>query len=84
MSTQTLTDPSVRADEIDIHRERCDACGHRAYVVTEHITGAGPLPLSWCAHHFEAYTQDLIAAGGVRVQLDRRDLLGARETEVHA
>ena len=32
------------------HTDRCDKCGHAAYVRTE--SHASTLQLMWCAHHF--------------------------------
>ncbi|QTE30932.1 DUF7455 domain-containing protein [Pengzhenrongella sicca] len=52
--TETRALPSVR----DMAHERCDACGHRAYVLV--MTSAGPL--AFCAHHFQRADD---AGGGI-------------------
>ena len=70
---------------VDVHRERCDACGHRAYVVTAIDTGKDrPSLLSWCGHHFALNEATLAACETMLGLVDRRDLLTVRETGVHA
>lgn len=35
--------------------DRCDRCGHRAFVITLHEAGV----LLWCAHHFNTHEAPL-------------------------
>lgn len=80
MSTTTApTQPVIFVEELGtaardaaarIEHERCDSCGHRAYVVTVVPSAAGPMPLSWCAHHFEA-----VGKGTGAVAIDIRSRL---------
>ena len=53
----------------DMAHERCDLCGHRAYVMV--MTAGGPL--TFCAHHFQ---EGAIALAGVSAVIhDIRDQL---------
>ena len=50
-----VNDPAIpvtvaQAAALDMERERCETCGHRAYVMVITIMG----PLAFCAHHFTA------------------------------
>lgn len=79
----TALDATAVAPAISIDHERCDQCGHRAYVVTNHGRGRAPSYLSWCGHHHAAN----LKAGTVRLDqviIDVRERLTARETGVHA
>lgn len=50
--------------------ERCDACGAKAYVLTQ-ITGGRFI--AWCAHHYAVHDSALRASGSsVRVDLRHR------------
>ncbi len=63
--TATLPLPAAR----DMAHERCDACGHRAYVMV--MTAGGPL--AFCSHDFQ---ENEIALAGVGAILhDIRDQL---------
>jgi hypothetical protein len=66
-----------------MNHERCDRCGHRAYVMTVHAVDSTYLPLSWCAHHFHAHGPAMTRPRAL-LTFDVRELLDARETGVHA
>ena len=79
----TTTLDAAAVPVISIDHERCDRCGHRAYVVTDHGAARAPAYLSWCGHHHAAN----VRAGTVRadqVIIDVRERLTVRETGVHA
>ena len=78
--TKATQDSPTRAQ---ILLERCDSCRNRAYVMVEIGTGSGPLPLSFCGHHFNT-NEAALAARGAKVLANELDLLLASETEVHA
>jgi len=74
MRAETATDPaSTATGELpaarDMAYERCESCGHRAYVMV--MTADGPL--AFCAHH---YQENALALAGVGVVIhDIRDQL---------
>ena len=57
--------------------ERCDTCGHRAYVMV--MTAGGPL--AFCAHHFQEDAVALTAIGAVIHDL--RDQLAPTNRTMH-
>jgi hypothetical protein len=81
MNTSTPpTLETVTAPPDPMLHERCDICGHRAYVL---VTLNG-LPLSFCGHHF-ARAEPSLLAGGADVKVDVRENLTIRDTAaVHA
>jgi ribosomal protein L37E len=58
--------PVVEERSITIH-DRCDRCGHAAYVYVNGISG----PLYFCKHHFERW-EDKIRSYAFEV-VDKRD-----------
>jgi len=48
-TTETMEQAMQNAYDNWDHSERCDSCGHRAYVKTLHNHGT----MSWCKHHAE-------------------------------
>lgn len=38
---------------------RCDSCGHRAYLVTDLVFHDEVQTLEWCKHHFELHEKAL-------------------------
>jgi len=66
MSTETASDLAstvsvAMPSALDMAHERCESCGHRAYVMV--MTADGPL--SFCAHHFQENAIALEAVGAV-------------------
>lgn len=55
------------------HGERCDTCGHRAYILMVHRENLA-LHLGFCAHHYGVLRSRLAHDGWV-VEVDDRPLL---------
>ena len=55
--TPTLVLPAAET----MAHERCDQCGHRAYVMTMTADGA----LAWCAHHYAEHAIVLASRAAV-------------------
>lgn len=96
MTNQTATVPTpataqgIAPADLMAH-ERCDRCGAHACVllgipVCDEATGkTAEKPLGLCAHHFRQNEDGLTAkVPGLRVIVDIREKLAARETAVHA
>ena len=66
MRAETATDQASTVNGVlpparDMAYERCESCGHRAYVMV--MTADGPL--AFCAHHFQENALALAGVGAV-------------------
>ncbi len=66
----TTAEAPAPAEQVLMLHERCDRCGHRAYVRVE-LHG---LPLSFCGHHYNELEPGLVAAGALTTIDDRKEM----------